>query len=100
MTWLPLETLPGWPKADPVSDSWMILLLFVLPLAAGALIALLAFAPTLARRFRTESGTGTDVARRDDLQGPDAREIREDARVRQAAIQHGEDETPSSSAHH
>ena len=55
MNWmLPLETLPGWPEAPDVSITHMLFLLFVGPLAFGAVIALLAFTPALGRRFRGE----------------------------------------------
>lgn len=98
--WLPLETLPGWPEADPVSNSWMLLLLFGLPLATGVVIALLTFAPTLAKRFRTESGPSLELARRDDQQGPDAHEVVEDARVRHDAVEAGRDENPDNPGKH
>ena len=55
MNWmLPLETLPGWPEAPDVSATHMVFLLFVGPLAFGAVIALIAFTPALGRRFRGE----------------------------------------------
>lgn len=55
MNWfLPLETLPGWPEAPDVSTTHMLLLLFVGPIVAGAVISLLVFTPSLGRRFRGE----------------------------------------------
>ncbi len=55
MNWmLPLETLPGWPEAPDVSATHMLFLLFLGPLAVGAVITLLAFTPALGRRFRGE----------------------------------------------
>ena len=55
MNWLlPLETLPGWPEAPDVSVAHMLWLMFLGPLAVGAVITLLAFTPALGRRFRGE----------------------------------------------
>lgn len=45
---LTLETLPGWPEATELSTSFMLLLMIVGPLALGALVTLLCFAPKLA----------------------------------------------------
>ncbi len=55
MNWmLPLETLPGWPEAPDVSATHMLFLMFLGPLAFGAVIVLIAFTPALGRRFRGE----------------------------------------------
>ena len=55
MNWLlPLETLPGWPEAPDVSAAHMLWLMFLGPLAFGAVIVLVAFTPALGRRFRGE----------------------------------------------
>lgn len=55
MNWmLPLETLPGWPEAPDVSAIHMVFLMFLGPLAFGAVIVLLGFTPALGRRFRGE----------------------------------------------
>ena len=55
MNWmLPLETLPGWPEAPDVSAAHMLFLMFLGPLAFGAVIVLIAFTPALGRRFRGE----------------------------------------------
>ena len=62
MNLLPLEVLPGWPQPEPVSDLALVMLTIVGPLALGAVIALLAFGPKLARRQRDEA-RGTDVER-------------------------------------
>ena len=63
MNWmLPLETLPGWPEAPDVSATHMLFLMFLGPLAFGAVIVLLAFTPALGRRFRGELTTDESPA--------------------------------------
>lgn len=52
---LPLETLPGWPEAPEVSDAWMWLLMVIGPLLVTVVVTLLGFAPSLAKRDRSES---------------------------------------------
>ncbi len=55
MNLLPLEALPGWPEPTHYSDLYMWLLMVIGPLAFGAIVTLLAFAPQLARGSRKES---------------------------------------------
>ena len=43
MSMLPLEVLPGWPAAEPVSTMHLLLLTVVGPLAFGGVVALLFF---------------------------------------------------------
>lgn len=57
MNLLPLEALPGWPAPTHFSDLFMWMLMVIGPLAVGAVITLLVFAPKLAGRSR-----GADVA--------------------------------------
>lgn len=52
MILLPLEVLPGWPQPEPASDLTLLMLTIVGPFAFGAVVALLAFGPKLARRQR------------------------------------------------
>ena len=40
MSMLPLEVLPGWPAAEPVSTMHLLLLTVVGPLAFGGVVAL------------------------------------------------------------
>jgi len=54
MNLLPLEVLPGWPQPEPFSDLHMWLLMLIGPLALGALVTLIAFAPKLARGDRDQ----------------------------------------------
>ncbi|WGT46358.1 hypothetical protein [Tessaracoccus lacteus] len=61
MSMLPLEVFPGWPTPEPTSSLFMVLLTIVGPLAFGAVLALLAFAPKL-RREATGTSTSTEVA--------------------------------------
>ncbi len=89
MNWmLPLETLPGWPEAPDVSVTHMLFLLFVGPLAFGAVIALIAFTPALSRRFRGElTADQTPAAEYAALEG-DA----ESQRAIESQARHGETE--------
>ena len=60
----PLETLPGWPEAPEVSNAFMLMLILVGPLLVGVVVALLVFAPQLARRAggsKELSRTGHDL---------------------------------------
>lgn len=59
MNLLPLEVLPGWPEPAPISDLHMWLLMLIGPLAFGAVVTLIAFAPRLARGGRDESAVET-----------------------------------------
>ena len=52
MNLLPLEVLPGWPQPEPVSDTFLMLLMVIGPLAFGVIVALLYFGPKLARERR------------------------------------------------
>ncbi len=71
MNLLPLEVLPGWPQPEPVSDTFLMLLMVIGPLAFGVIVALLYFGPKLARE-RRERELGTVVARHDlDASRPD-----------------------------
>lgn len=47
-----LETFPGWPEADVLSNLEMILLMVIGPVAVGAIIMLLVMAPRAARERR------------------------------------------------
>lgn len=61
MIFLPLETtLPGWPEAPEMSTAFYWLLMIIGPLALGAVIALLTWAPRLARAARKQPET-TDI---------------------------------------
>lgn len=78
MNWfLPLETLPGWPEAPAVSSTHMLLLLFIGPIVAGAVISLLVFTPALGRRFRGELAA-------DHAPGVEYSELEDDARSHRA----------------
>ncbi|MFV0429507.1 MAG: hypothetical protein ACK5KO_08790 [Arachnia sp.] len=57
---LPLETLPGWPEATDPSLGFLLILCLFAPLAVGVVVAVIGFAPTLARR--AEVSTSTEVA--------------------------------------
>lgn len=71
MNLLPLEVLPGWPQPEPVSDTFLMLLMVIGPLAFGVIVALLHFGPKLARE-RRERELGTAVARHElDASRPD-----------------------------
>lgn len=71
MNLLPLEVLPGWPQPEPVSDTFLMLLMVIGPLAFGVIVALLYFGPKLARE-RRERELGTVVARHElDASRPD-----------------------------
>lgn len=61
MKLLPLEVLPGWPQPEPASDLTLVMLTVFGPLALGAVIALLAFGPKLARRHREEQGRAAEL---------------------------------------
>lgn len=72
MDWLlPLETLPGWPEAPEFSAAHLILITAVLPVVTAIVIAVLAFTPTWARRFRGETPTGGDLVARHGITPPD-----------------------------
>ncbi len=78
MNWmLPLETLPGWPEAPDVSSTHMLLLLFIGPIVAGAVISLLVFTPALGRRFRGELAA-------DHVPGVEYTELEDEARTQRA----------------
>lgn len=55
MNLLPLEVLPGWPEPAPFTDLHMWLLMIIGPIAFSLLVALLVFAPKLARGTRGEA---------------------------------------------
>lgn len=61
MILLPLEVLPGWPQPEPVSDLALVMLTIVGPLALGAVITLLAFAPRFARRQSGQASASTQI---------------------------------------
>ncbi|GAB3820542.1 hypothetical protein GCM10028820_26840 [Tessaracoccus terricola] len=73
MNWMvPLETLPGWPEAAEVSYSHLLFLILIAPLVVSAIVAVLAWTPTWAARFRGEEpATGTEVARREQAPTPE-----------------------------
>lgn len=57
----PLETMFGWPAGPELSAGFYIMLLFVLPMAFGLVISLLAWAPTFAKRFRQQTSESTEL---------------------------------------
>lgn len=84
MNWmLPLETLPGWPEAPDVSAAHMLFLLFLGPLAFGAVIVLIAFTPALGRRFRGELAN-------DHAPAGEYRELEHEAKAQRAITAEGD----------
>lgn len=64
MNLLPLEVLPGWPQPEPVSDTFLLFLMVVGPLAFGLIVTLLYFGPKLARERRErelQSSSATEL---------------------------------------
>lgn len=62
MNLLPLEALPGWPAPAHVSDLHLWLLMVIGPLAFGAIVTLLVFAPKLAHRSHEgDPGASTEL---------------------------------------
>lgn len=54
-----LETFPGWPEADVLSNLEMLLLMVIGPFAVGAVIMLLVMAPKMARDRREAAAVRT-----------------------------------------
>lgn len=72
MDWLlPLETLPGWPAAPEFSAAHLILIVAVLPVMTAIVIAVIAFTPTWARRYRNETAAGGGLVARHGSTPPD-----------------------------
>ena len=63
MSMLLLETLPGWPAAEPMSTMHLLLLTVFGPLAVGGLFALLYFMRKLTGK--ETDAPSTEVAKRD-----------------------------------